>query len=104
LRPASDGEKVTGLHEALTLSMTTPSLILGYSILIALALRKLWFSVLICILWGAWALHLLLDQIGNEPLITAQKIGCIGSTVPYLLIGSALCTAMLCIIFIYRRP
>lgn len=94
---------MTGLQEAFVIAMTTPSLILAYSILFALGLRKLWFSAALSLLWGAWAIHLILDQIRYEPLITAQKIGCIGSSNTYLILGTGICAVMLGVTLIFRR-
>lgn len=94
---------MTGLQETLTLAMTTPSLILGYGVLIAPGLRKLWFSVLLFFLSAAWAFHIFFDELLFDPLFTAQEVGCIGSLLTYLILGRFICAATLALTIIYRR-
>ncbi len=103
LRPAWNGEKVTGLQEALALLSHPVSWALVVFAALALWTRKRWLIAALGLAWITWAVHILVDQLYSDPTLTAIKVGCIGNAQTYLTLGSAGVAAVAFIIFL-RTP
>ena len=98
------GVETSALQEALILAATPASLTLTGIALLTLLLRKLWLNIALCLGWITWALHLITSDAFYKPLLTAQQIGCIGTSQTYLVFGSLICTAVLArSLFFYKR-
>lgn len=95
LRPAWNGDPVSSLAEIFDLATSPASLAFIALTAVALWHRNFWTTMLLCLLWIGWATHILISEFTYEPLMTAQKIGCIGSSIPYLILGSMICVATL---------
>jgi len=102
LRPQWNGIKVTDLQEALVLASTPVSLALVMLSMVALWQRRLWLTLILCLGWCAWVIHIIFDDMMNRANFTAQKIGCVGTSLTYLVIGSTLCAAILAVTLFHK--
>jgi len=101
-RPQWNGERVTELQEALILASTPVSIAITCLAVITLWQRKLWLGLILCLCWAAWAFHIFAIELLYDPHFTAQTIGCIGYTLTYLILGSAICFTIAAFAFIQK--